>query len=500
VGKNSQMKLTEKLHYLYPEQTPHQQKEGRLAVIDIGSSMVRLVIYDNGAYPHLFLNHKVWCLLGKHKGKGQFVLAEDRMDRAASAIEWFLWVCKQSGVSTVLAVASSAVRDADNGVEFVERIRQDYGLRIEIIEGSAEAELAAKGALTSVPDSNGLVVDLGGGSLDICLSNLSKHASLPLGVLTLQALSKKNPRKAEAVMREGLQRVKWLKNGVGQDLVAIGSGMRSIAKLHMAENAYPMRILHDYRIDRLEAIDFCEQFMKGKVSRRLPGMTRAWREILPYRAAALSALLKETDAERVRFASFGLREGVLFSQLENDVMGGDPLLSFAKDMAERDGRGSGYGAHLAKWASGILPDVELRLLQVATLFSEVGWREQAAYRAQGAFEMIYGGSFVAVGHRNRARLALMVYFRHENKMMPGMAARVKGVVTKEEIEQAKVVGALLHLASLLDPGAQGLLDNFSLEKTEDGTLELHGPKPFMAMESETVAKCLKFLNKHLLNL
>lgn len=491
------MPTSQKLCYLYPEIKPHQQPSGRLAVIDIGSSMVRLVVYDNGNYPHLFLNHKVWCLLGKHKGKGTFVLEEERMARAESAIEWFLWVCEQSNVSSVLAVASSAVREAQNGMEFVERVKKRHNLHVEIIDGETEARLSAKGALASIPDAEGVVVDLGGGSLDLCESNDGDYVSLPLGVLSLQNLSGNDPFKAEEIMREALSKVDWMKKDGHKDLVAVGSGMRSIANLHMAEMAYPMRILHDYRMDRDEAIEFCTRFMKGEISRKLTGMTREWREVLPYRAAALVALLKETKAQRVRFATFGLREGVLFSQLEHDVMGDDPLITFAEDMAIREGRGVAYAQNLAAWVRGILPNVDNRILKAAALFAEVGWREQVAYRARGTFELVYGGSFVAVGHKDRARLALMAFFRHSDKLHPGMAPRFKGMLSEMELQETKKVGALFNLASLLDPGARGVLSDFHLE-LKDGEYVLEGPEPFMNMASEAVVKRLKIVNKILL--
>lgn len=489
------MQTSTRLRYLDNKTQVHDQALGRLAVIDIGSSMVRLVVYDNGNYPHLFLNHKVWCLLGKHKGKGKFVLEEERMQRAQSAIEWFLWVCSQSGVSTVLAVASSAVREAENGLEFVRRVKEKTDLHIEIIDGEVEARLSAKGALSSVPDAQGVVVDLGGGSLDLCESGeRGAYASLPLGVLTLQNLSENDPYKAVDIMADSLREHAFLQKESLQDLVAVGSGMRSLAMLHMAEKSYPMRILHDYKIERAEAIAFCEKFMSGKVSRKLTGMTKEWREILPYRAAALLALLKETKAKYVRFATFGLREGILFSQLDRNVMGDDPLLTFAEDMAIREGRGVEYGRNLAAWVGQVLPDVDARLLKAAAFFAEVGWREQISYRSRGNFEIVYGGSFVGVSHKERALLALMVFFRHSDALLPGMAPRFKGMLTEDELLKAKKVGALFNLASLLDPGAKGVLDDFAL-KQKNGKYILEGPYIFMDMASESVAKRLAFVNK-----
>ena len=489
------MEINKPPRFLHPELPAHT--EGRLAVIDIGSSMVRLVVYDDGGYPYLYLNHKVWTLLGKGRKAEDLKLKKSAIDRTISAIDWFLWVCRKSNVTQVVAVATSAVRDAVNGDEFVKKVYIKTGLHIEVINGETEARLSAAGAISSVPDADGIVVDLGGGSLDLCETEIkpdSQFLSLPLGVLAMQAQSDGDPIKAEKLMRKQLKSVEWLKHKNCNDLVVLGAGMRSLARLHMSENNYPLKMLHDYQMDKDSALEFCDSFMSGKVSRKLTGMNKNWREVLPFRAAGLSALLKETNADIVRCANFGLREGVLFSQLDHDVMAGDPLIAFAKDRADRNGRGVRYAECLAEWASEILPNVESRIMRAAALLSDVGWRDQAAHRAQGAFEVVYGGSFVAINHRDRVRLALMAFFRHEEKLHPGMAARFKGIVTKEDILQARKVGAVFNLASFLDPGAQGDLERFYLEQKENGKFSLKAPENFMNMRSEEVIKRMKSIN------
>tara|TARA_R110000868_G_scaffold190862_1_gene434739 strand:- start:43735 stop:45219 length:1485 start_codon:yes stop_codon:yes gene_type:complete len=488
------MKLNARPKFVHPAEEAHN--EGRFAVIDIGSSTIRLVVYDTGVYPHLFLNHKVRTRLATGKGTGDFYLEQERMERTLSAIEWFLWVCRESSVTTVVATATSAVREAKNGSDFVDMVREKTGLHIEVISGESEARLSALGGVTSLPDALGVVMDLGGGSLDICCTEINgEFASLPLGGLSLQKLSDNDPFKAVEILKKALKDVNWLCQGGMRDLVALGSGMRSIASLHMTETNYPMRILHGYSIPKNEAIAYCEKFLKGDISPKISHLAKGYEDIIPYRAAALKAMLEVGDFDFVRFASFGIREGVFFSQIEQGGVGEDPLLSFATDLAERDGRGAAYAFELANWAHRIFPTWQPRLMQVAALFADVAWREQYAYRATSAFEIVYGGSFVACSHEDRAKLALIAYYTHADELNEDFYKRITGLVTPEDILEAKQIGAIFHLASFLDPGARGLLADFVLKEQADGTLHLEGPAPFMRMESDSVAKRLEILNK-----
>lgn len=489
------MEMSKKPRFIDNDSTAHSN--GRLAVIDIGSSMIRLVVYDDGSYPHLYLNHKTWTALAKGKSADKdFYLDKEPVERTISAISWFKWVCSQARVTRIICTATSAVREAKNGGDFVKQVKERTGIHVEVISGEYEARLSASGAISSIPKAKGVVVDLGGGSLDLCETDTKgEYKSLPLGVLTLQEMSGNNPLKAVDILRKSLKEVNWLTECKTKDLVALGAGMRSIASLHMMETNYPMHILHDYVIEKETALDFCEQFIKGTISCKIAEQAKDYLDVLPYRAAALYALLKETKLKQVRFASFGLREGLLFSELGEDVMNGDPLIAFAKDMAIRDGRGEAYALHLADWVHEIMPDVEPRIIQAASMFADISWREQLAYRATTAFETVYGGSYVACSHKERGILSLMAYFAHEQKLDESLQKRLPFSISEEDINQAKIAGALFYLARLLDPGAKGLLSDFILEKNAKGEFELKGPESFMMMASETIDKHLSLINK-----
>jgi exopolyphosphatase/guanosine-5'-triphosphate,3'-diphosphate pyrophosphatase len=483
------MELALPLRFLHPETPPHHS--GRLAVIDIGSSSIRLVVYEDVAnYPYMMLNQKVWVALGEGKGDGPFTIAADRMERACDAIEWFLWVAKEARARAVLAIATSAVREADNGHDFAETIRRRTGLQVNIIDGEAEARLSAIGACVSIPDAHGLVVDLGGGSLELYDTTSKQFESLPLGVLSLKVLSEDTPTRAAELLYQHIHDLRWPEKAKGS-IVAIGSGMRAIAKMHMDHVGYPLKILHDYHLPKPEGLAFCEALLHNKIDLKSDDMRKkTYREVMPYRAAALHALLRLKQVHEVRFATFGLREGVLFSQVGDCPIIADPLLAFAADWADREGLGADAALRQASWIRPFLPDANPRWLQSACLMGQVVWREQQAYRARTAFDRVLGGAYVAADHPTRAMLALAVYHIHENKPSSSLLAEIQGILTPVQVAQARQLGALVALTMALDPGGKGLLNQFELTRGQSGHFNLQGPSAFMGMKSEEVEKRL----------
>jgi exopolyphosphatase/guanosine-5'-triphosphate,3'-diphosphate pyrophosphatase len=486
------MKLDNRPYFLDKSSPRHTQ--GKLAVIDIGSSMVRLVVYDDiTGYPHLILNEKVWVALGEGKKNDNFSLSAAKIQRTISVLEWFVWICEKSGCESIIAVATAAVREAKNKDAFIKSVRKKTGLHVEVLDGDAEARLAAAGAVVSIPNATGLVMDLGGGSMELCETHGAKRViSIPKGVLSIKAESNDNPVEAIDILKKEIKKTPWLQKENHTSLIALGSGMRSIAKLYMEEKKHPLKIVHDFRIERDEIIRFCRDITKKKVT-KISDLTKEWQEVLPFRAAALCAIMESTNLQNIRFATFGIREGLLFTQSAQCTVCDDPFIAYTTDVARRDGKGMGYANALAEWAAPYVTDIEPRLLKAAACYCEIAWREQPLYRALSIFDQAIGGSYVGVGHNTRARLALISFFRHEQKLLKGMKEQVGNLVSGKQIHQAKIVGTLFRLASMLDPGFRGLLSSFSLEETADG-YTLNAPKAFLKMESESVNNCLRQLN------
>ena len=219
-------------------------------------------------------------------------------------------------VKYLRVIATAAVRDAQNGNDFIERGERVLGVSIEYLSGEKEARLAAQGIMMGFIDADGIAGDLGGGSLeliDIVQDRLKEAATAPLGGLRLIDSTGNKIERAVDVIDSALANLPWLVNGKGRTFYAVGGTWRSLAKLHMDQIYYPLRVMQGYRLSAPGALELCEQFRKAKKPLDIPGIAgvaRARREVLPFGAIVLDRLLRRMQPRQVVFSVFGIREGL----------------------------------------------------------------------------------------------------------------------------------------------------------------------------------------------
>ena len=191
------------------------QHEGRIGVIDIGSNSIRLVVYDGvKRAPLPLFNEKIFCGLGKNlasTGK----LNPDGIKQAEACMKRFLALVRVMDVVELQIMATAAVRDAQDGAAFVEKLERAHRININVISGKKEARLAAAGIFSSVYKPQGLAGDMGGGSIElISLEKGSTHeqTTLPIGPLRIMDLSRGDKDKMRKLIAEGLSGEKWLQD------------------------------------------------------------------------------------------------------------------------------------------------------------------------------------------------------------------------------------------------------------------------------------------------
>ena len=295
-----------------------------VAVVDIGSNSVRLVVYEGlTRSPTPIFNEKVLAGLGREV-QSTGLLAADAVEKALSSIRRFRALCDRMEVGQVLAIATAACRDAKNGKSFVAEAERICGVEVDVLSGKREAELAALGVVSGFHKPSGIVGDLGGGSLE--LTEVHGHrtkggVTLPLGGLALQDISSKSVKKAEKIVEKALEKTDLLDEGKGRSFYAIGGTWRALARLHMWQHGYPLHVMHGYVIPAKEAYEFA-----GLVHRvdpetlsRIEVVTDARRPLLSYAALVLENLVRIAKPKDVVISALGVREGLLYSLL--DVQG-----------------------------------------------------------------------------------------------------------------------------------------------------------------------------------
>ncbi|MAD36871.1 hypothetical protein [Tistrella sp.] len=444
----------------------------RLGVIDIGSNSLRLVIFDGlKRMPQPIFNEKALCALGAGVADtGR--LDPERADAAALALRRFAAIGRELAGDAIIAVATAAVRDAADGPAFIQRVERECGIPIRIVTGVEEATLSALGVLSSEPEADGLVADLGGGSLELVRVEqgaVGRQITLPVGALRLAARGSDAKAWTEAV-EKALDDAPWAAEAAARGLYLVGGGWRAIARVHIAETRHPIAAIHRYTLDMPQTLALADKVMGMKPAdlARLKAAPARRLATLPHAAAALAGLVRRVKPSEVVFSTYGLREGVLYENLPAALRAADPLMAACRDIADQHSGFGAYGDRVHDWIAplfaGETPN-DLRLRHAACLLSEIAVAAHPDRRADHAIEEILTMPFLPLRHRERAFLALAVYARYAGNITGLHARPARDLLDQPAQARARLIGLALRLGDTFSGCAPALLDRGELELT-----------------------------------
>ena len=464
---------------------PRYAERSPVAVIDIGSNSIRLVIYEGAERAPLpVFNEKVLCGLGRdleRTGK----LSDEGVSMALQALPRFIHLAESMGASRIDMLATAAVREAKNGDEFVENVKEVCGHDITILSGVEEARLSAMGLISGTPGADGIMGDLGGGSVELVSLNkgeIGDLSTLPLGPLRFGNKFISNPNKAKRGIDEAVDAIGWLGAGEDKTFYAIGGAWRSLARLHMIHTDYPLHIMHHYRLPYDKAMDFTQLVSKlsSDTLFKIHGLNRRRVETLPYAAILLNRLLLKIQPSDVVLSAYGLREGSLFDKLPEEKRGEDPLMDACRRYAIRHRVSAVDGDQLHDWLGPAFPEAdetEQRLRHAACLITDIGRGEHPDYRPEHTLMRVLRFPFVGINHHDRAFLALSVASRYgQLSEDEGLMPTIVAVMEDRECLRARAIGMAIRLAYSLSGGVAALLNQFALRRLDDGlVLEVKEP-------------------------
>ncbi len=479
-----------------------------MAVVDIGSNSIRLLVYEGlvrSAVP--LFNEKVLCGLGRSiASTGQ--LGKQSMERALKALRRFHGLSTQLGAGRLHVIATAAAREAQNGKQFIAEAQEICETDIRILTGKEEAEMAAAGVIAGSYKTDGLAGDLGGGSLELIDIKHQKHiggATLPLGSLRLIDVSGGNLKRASEFIDDELAKIKWLETGRNRPFYAIGGTWRAFAKLHMAQTHYPLRVVHGYRINTDEALKFAHlvDHLSSSSLEGIDTISRARRETVPYGALVLERLFKRIHPSELIVSSFGVREGLLYSLLPKAEMKRDPLLAVCEDLAGMRSRSLENSYELCAWTDALFKksgpketQEEKRLRHAACLLADIGWRGDEEYRAKHSLDLIAHGVFSGIDHPGRAFLAMAIYFRHEGLVKDlekdELSAKIVRLIDKHMLKRARIIGAAIRVAHMISAGMPGIIEHTPI-RYKGKKLVLHLAPPYNILQGERLTRRLKAL-------
>jgi exopolyphosphatase/guanosine-5'-triphosphate,3'-diphosphate pyrophosphatase len=437
------------------------------AVIDVGSNSVRLVIYRlEGRAIWTVYNEKALAGLGRDMAEtGR--LSPEGVEVAVGALRRFRAILQDWAPDDVIAVATAAVREAEDGPGFAAFVRDELGLPLRVLSGEEEAYFAAAGVLAGHPAASGLVGDLGGSSLELVRIGKDGPApgiTLPLGPFALGAprpLALEQTR--QQVAKSLAPHARTLASG---EFHAVGGAWRNLGLLHMIMTDYPLRVAHQYEMSRTEALDLTRFVVRQSRSslERIVGLSKKRYETLPYAALVLETLIEQLGLERIVVSAFGLREGLLWNGMAPEIRRRDPLLEGCEAMSTMRGLSAGdMPRALETWLGPAFAELEPvfgardpLLIAAACRLADLGGRLHPDHRAELAFAQVLRAPIAGMSHGERCFLALATFARHSASSQLPEPDTLNRVLSVERRARARALGAALRLGGDLS-GRNGRL-------------------------------------------
>ena len=432
------------------------------AIIDIGSNSVRLVVYNGPARaPSVLFNEKVSAGLGRGLGNGA-KLDQKAVAQALRALDRFSAITRAMDLRSVRTVATAAVRDAADGASFLGRVAE-IGLPVELLSGEQEARASGYGVISAFPHADGIVGDLGGGSLELVRVRggvVHERMSLPLGVLRLPALAKGRGTLDRAV-RKSLHQSGAETFGKSLPFYLVGGSWRALGRLHMHLADWPLPVLHGYAMPPDAAVRLVRAIsrMDRKRLKMIDSLPSGRIGTLANAASLLTTLTRVLQPASLIVSAYGLREGLMYEGLSPRDRDKDPLIEATRAAGGMLGRFPEHGDLLERWIAPLFTQENARLARLrhaACLLGDVGWMANPELRAERGLDVALYGNWVGVDAPGRAMIAhaLFTSFGGGNAPMP----RIAKLTTPEECAIAARWGLAMRLGQRLSGGVAGPLE------------------------------------------
>jgi exopolyphosphatase / guanosine-5'-triphosphate,3'-diphosphate pyrophosphatase len=435
----------------------------RVGVIDIGSNSVRMVVFDGAARsPAYFFNEKILCGLGRGLAETGRMSPEGKV-RALAALRRFALLAQEMGLTSLSTVATAAMREAEDGEAFRAEVEAATGLSIDIIPGEEEARLSAQGVLLGWPGARGLVCDIGGASMELAEvgdNRVGRRVTSGLGPFRLSQV----PGGQKGLNKHISHILNGLRDQVGGDhkaLYLVGGSWRALARLDMERRGYPLTVLHEYEMTP-KSIRKTMDWVDGQDLKKLrdrTGLSPERIQLVPLASVILRQLLHIFRPREIFISSYGIREGILFERMSDDLRQSDPLIEACRHLEAANSRLPGFGKRLYHFLMPLYrnatPD-RLRLIKAACLLHDVNWRAHPDYRSESCFDTATRANLGGLDHRGRVYLGLALMNRYKTAGADNRLTPLLKLLTEDEIRHAIMLGRAMRFGAMFSVGGPEL--------------------------------------------
>ncbi|MFY0681273.1 MAG: Ppx/GppA family phosphatase [Thalassovita sp.] len=437
---------------------PSVRALSRVGVIDVGSNSVRLVIFDGAARsPAYFFNEKIMCALGEGLADTGRLSPTGRQ-RALDAMRRFKLISDGLETVSLTAVATAAVREAEDGPEFVAEVERETGIKIFVIDGSEEARLSAQGVLLGWPGSYGLVCDIGGSSMElaeISAGEVGKRETSALGPLKLRDVPG-GRKERKAYITDAVNTLAKAMGPQRNRLFLVGGSWRAIARIDMERRDYPLHVLHEYRMSQKSVnatLAYIEESDLEQLRKRC-GVSSQRMSLVPLAAEVLKQVIRTFQPHDIAVSSYGIREGMLYEQMPQKLRERDPLIEACHFSEAKDARLPGFGPELYKFLKPLFKDASWerrRLVKAACLLHDVSWRAHPDYRAETCFDYVTRANLGGLRHSERVFLGLSLLHRYRNSRTGTRFDPLFDLLDENSVKEAEILGKAMRLGAMLAP-------------------------------------------------
>ncbi|MCI4643967.1 MAG: hypothetical protein MRY64_04210 [Hyphomonadaceae bacterium] len=448
-----------------------QLSQRRIGVIDIGSNSVRLVIFSiSGRAVFPVFNEKVMAGLGQGLGETGRLSPSGRL-LALAALARFRAILQALDVTEVRAVATAAVRVAEDGAEFAKEAAEAASVDLAILSGIDEGRVSAEGVATGFFDPDGVIGDLGGSSLELFglgeMAHRQPGETHMLGPLALADLSEAPEKRIRAHVREVLSASGHVQTGIST-LYAVGGAWRGFAKVTMDATNYPLRVLHGYAMSPGQVKRTTALIQDKRGTSDLSSIAGRRHAQLHLTSIVLDELVRVSKAERVLVSSYGLREGVIAGVIGEG--GGDPLIDGAVAFASLTRSQKAFGEALMAFTRPVFEGREAmmgdwaresRLHHAACLLADVAGKYHPDHRHEMAFEQALYSPMSTFDHSDRAFLAASLAWRYKRSF--SYPKSMSSLLSNKQQNRARQLGQVMRLGAVFSGRSADILDFAQLE-------------------------------------
>ena len=452
-----------------------------VSIIDIGSNSIRLVIYEEASIvPSVIYNEKVKVGLGKNLHINNYI-EKDLIEKAYQVIKRFTVIIKTMKCKFIYTVATAAIRNSKNSNAILKKLKET-GLKIKILSGNEEALYSYYGMQLGFTKINGIIGDIGGGSLELALKTKEKNikvSSMSTGILVLSNEFSDNLDKIYKSIQKGLIQNGWENQAKAKSFYATGGGWRSIARVGIEIYNYPIPIIHQYYL-KIKTLKNLISLIIETSEKDLALLKSIPKDRIPFlkiSAKSLEAVVDTIGAKDIYFSSYGLREGLLSKFFINEKYKLNSTFSnigfYFNSQTDRAGSNN---KSLTNWAKkfSITENIDLKLLNIVASLSNISEKEHPEFKAQNAFFKITRKTLLPFDHVTRAKVAIATYLIYNKNLRSTKVRKIIKFLSDAEFEESLILGNLIRLGITISGGATNLLKQSKIDIL-DNTIILEIP-------------------------